>query len=58
MDGTTLAVIFLGVLGWSTALVCAACWWLTSRADAHERELVNGLNQLHARLEQRLPPQA
>lgn len=31
-------------------------WWLTSRYDAHEREIVNAVNQLGQQVEREIKP--
>lgn len=50
MDGTTLFLLFYGLLGWLATGLAVMGWWLMHRADSRERELVNGLNQLNDRL--------
>lgn len=43
---------FVLTFGWMLALVLALGWWLSTKYDAHERELVGFVNQLQARVAQ------
>ena len=46
----------LSMLGWVFAAVVALGWWLTSRYDTHEREIVSAVNQLGQRVENEIKP--